>query len=243
MQSLRQWWGQPYPTVRSVWLSPPGVASGFTGNQYPRADGENVPPWEKTPGHTKLELDGYLLQGKFHQPQILVYPAQGYAELYPPAFESLHRLNNILFTPGLSVTSSEQLPSVPFFNAAQVFASNVEIISFQNGSGVRTLTEYAQYTAPVNNIELFYHYQGVTRDGAFYIVAIFPITAPVLAETSDAGAPLPRGGVAYPDITRSNVDWNGYYSAVTDLLNTTPTDSFAPTITQLDALIQSMQIK
>ena len=72
---------------------------------------------------------------------------------------------------------------------------------------MRFLTEYAQYTAPVNNHELFYHFQGVTRDGAYYIIAIFPITVPVLAETSDAAAALPPGGIAYPDITDPNADW------------------------------------
>ena len=185
--------------------------------------------------------DYYVLQGKFHQPQIYVYPAQAYAELVPPAFESLHRLNNILGNPSGPI-SADQLPAVPFFNAQQVFASNIQTISFQNGEGVRFLTEYAQYTAPVNNHELFYHFQGVTRDGAYYIIAILPITVPVLAETSDAVAVLPPGGIAYPDITDPNADWQGYYAAVTDLLNATSPDAFTPTITQLDLLIQSMQI-
>ncbi|HEX9387675.1 MAG TPA: hypothetical protein VF918_15235, partial [Anaerolineales bacterium] len=65
------------------------------------------------------------------------------------------------------------------------------MISFQNGQGVRFLTEYAQYAASANNHDLFYHFQGLTRDGAYYIIAILPITVPVLAETSDGGAVLP----------------------------------------------------
>ena len=107
---------------------------------------------------------------------------------------------------------------------------------------MRFLTEYAQYAAPVNNGELFYHFQGVTRDGAYYIIAIFPITVPVLAETSDVTATLPTGGVAYPDITDPNADLQGYYTAITDLLNGTSEDIFTPTISQLDLLIQSMEI-
>lgn len=221
---------------------PPGVASGFSGSQFPRADGENVAPWELTPGHTQINLEGYFLQGKFHQPQILVYLAQDYAELYPAAFESIRRLDNILYTPGAQTISSEQLPTVPFFNAAQIFASNIQVISFQNGGGVRFLTEYAQYTAPVNNHDLFYHFQGVTRDGTYYIIAILPITVPVLAETSDAGAFLPPGEVPYPDIANPNADFKGYYAAVTDLLNATSSEAYAPTIYQLDLLIQSMRI-
>ena len=63
---------------------------------------------------------------------------------------------------------------------------------------MRFLTEYGQYPAPVNNHELFYHFQGFTSDGEYYIVATLPVTAPVLAETGDAGSPLPSGGILYP---------------------------------------------
>jgi hypothetical protein len=221
---------------------PPGVASGASGSEIGPFDSEDAAWWQKTPGHLEVMLgDYYVLQGKFHRPQISVYPAQAYAELVPPAFESLHRLNNILGNPGRSI-SADQLPAVPFFNAQQVFASNIQPISFQNGAGVRFLTEYAQYTAPVNNHELFYHFQGVTRDGAYYIIAILPITAPVLAETSDAAVAPPSGGIAYPDITDPHADWPAYYTAVTNLLDGTSPDTLTPTINQLDLLVQSMQI-
>jgi hypothetical protein len=118
-----------------------GLASGARGLQFPRAEGEEVAPWEVTPGHIQLKLEGYLLQGKFHEPQIYVYPAQEYAEMYPPAFESIRRLDNILYTPGGPSLNADQLPVIPFFNAAQIFASNAQVISFQNGQGVRFLTE------------------------------------------------------------------------------------------------------
>ncbi len=220
---------------------PTGVASGIRGSQFPRAEGNNVSPWDVTPGHTQVKLEGYLLQGKFHEPRILVYPAQAYAEQRPAAFESIRRINNILGNPSILI-NNEQLPAIPFFNAAPVFSSNVKVLSFQNGKGVRFLTDYAQYPASANNHDLFYHYEGVTNDGAYYVIAILPITVPVLAETSDRAAVLPRGGVAYPDVTKPNVDWKGYYVAVTNLLNAQSPDSFAPTINRLDALIQSMQI-
>lgn len=219
----------------------PGLASGVSGSQFPRADGQDLPYWELTPGHTVLKLEGYFLQGKLHEPQIYVYQALEYAQLFSGAFESMHRLRNVMYDPDAPIRA-DQLPAVPFFNAAQIFASNLQIISFQNSDGVRFLTEYGQYAAPVNNQELFYHFQGFSSDGEYYIVAIFPITAPVLAETSDAGAVLPSGGVAYPDINDPNADFQGYYASITDLLNATSPEAFTPTINQLDALIQSMRI-
>lgn len=219
---------------------PTGIASGISGNQFPLVDGPDIPDWELTPGHTAVVLDGYVLQGKFHEPQILIYPAMGYAEMFSGAFESMHRLRNVMNDSSLA--SVDQLPAVPFFDAAQIFASNVQPILFQNGAGIRFLTEYAQYPAPVNNTELIYHFQGFTDDGEYYIVAIFPITAPVLAETNEPTAVIPAGGVAYPDFSSTNPDFQSYYAAITDLLNRTSPDAFIPTINQLDQLIQSLQV-
>lgn len=220
---------------------PPAVANGARGIQVPRAEGEAAGPWGATPGHIQLKLEGYALQNRFHEPQIYVYPAQAYAEMAPAVFESMHRLNNILGSGGAPI-SPEQLPGVPFFNAQQVFASNIQPISFQNGKGVRFLTEYAQYPASANNHDLFYQFQGLTNDGAFYIIAILPIRHPALAETSDGGAVLPSGGIPYPDMSDSSADWPGYYRAVTILLDTSPQDVFTPRLEQLDNLVQSMQV-
>lgn len=219
----------------------PAIASGASGSQMPRVDGADEPTWGKTPGHLQVKLEGYALQGRFHEPQIYVYPGLDYAQLVPAAFESIHRLDNILYVPG-GPTLNDQLPGVPFFNAQQVFASNVQVISFQNGQGVRFLTEYAQYAASANNHDLFYHFQGLTRDGNYYVIAILPISVPLLAETSDPGAPLPTGGVPYSYYSDPNADMQLYYKSVTEILNATPSEMFTPSIDQLDQLIQSMQI-
>jgi hypothetical protein len=236
--------GTPVPSTlvtfgRLTLEIPASVANGASGTDIPPVTDEDAPEWSKTPGHLQVSLgDYYVLQGKFHQPQIYVYPATEYAVLVPGAFESMHRLRNIMSA--VVPMTPDQLPTVPFLNAAQVFASTIQAISFQNGSGVRFLTEYAQYFAPVNNHELVYHFQGFSDDGEYYIIAILPITAPVLAQTSDAGALVPVGGIAYPDINDPNADFQAYYASVTDLLNATSPDAFTPSISQLDALIQSM---
>jgi hypothetical protein len=102
---------------------PSEVADGASGSEYPRIDSDDAAWWQKTPGHQQVMLgDYYVLQGKFHQPQIYVYPATEYAVLVPGAFESMHRLRNLMNTSNTSI-DADQLPTVPFFNAAQVFAS------------------------------------------------------------------------------------------------------------------------
>ena len=163
-----------------------------------------------------------------------------YVELSTAAFESMHRLRNVMHS--TAPITPNQLPGVPFFNAAQVFASNIQAISFQNGSGVRFLTEYAQNATPINNHELFYHFQGFSADGEYYIVAIFPITAPGLGESSDPESAVAIGGVAYPKMGDPSEDWNAYYAAAANLLDATSPESFTPSLSQLDALIQSMWV-
>jgi hypothetical protein len=220
---------------------PLNIASGASGQDYPPIINEDSAYWERTPGHLQVSLnDYYILQGKFHQPQIYLYPAMPYVELSPAAFESMHRLRNVM---NLETTITEdQLPAVPFFNAKQLFASNIQVISFQNGSGIRFLTEYGQYPAPVNNHELFYHFQGFSNDGEYYIVAIFPITALGLGESSAPESAVAFGDIAYPNEDDPIDVWNAYYNAARNLLESTSSESFTPSLNQLDVLIQSMWI-
>ncbi len=223
-------------------IIPPGVASGASGSDYPRLDRDDAAGWQKSPGHLQVNLgDYYVLRGKTHLPQIYVYPAQAYAELVPAAFESIHRLNNYLYAPN-NVPALDQLPAVPFFNAQMLFAADIQPVSFQNGHGVRFVTEYGQYPASANNQDLIYQFIGLTSDGADYIVATFPVASPVLAETSDAGAPLPPSGIPYPFMANPQANMNAYYIAITDLLNVQRADNFTPSLNQLDRLIQSMQV-
>jgi hypothetical protein len=218
------------------------VASGASASNIPRLDSDEAAWWQKTPGHLQVSLnDYYVLQGKSHQPVVYVFPAQAYAELVPAAFESIHRLNNYLYDPN-GIPALDQLTGVPFLNAKILFAAYIGQVSFQNGTGIRFLTEYNQYPASANNADLFYNFIGLTSDGAYYVVAIFPVSSPVLAETSDAGAPLPVGGIPYPSIANSKAEMDAYYIAVSDLLNVQLAQSFTPDLYQLDMLIHSMWI-
>ena len=220
---------------------PLGLTTGISGTEFPRAEGDAIAPWEVTPGHIQIDLAGYLQQSTSLKPQIFVYPATDYGLMYPAAFESIHRLNNILGSSNAAI-DSQQLPGVPFFNAQMAFAADIQVVSFQNGKGVRFLTEYAQYAVSANNTDLFYNFIGITDNGASYVIVVLPLSAPGLAQTSDPAAVLPAGGIPYPDTTNPNADWQGYYTAITDLLNNTAPDAFAPTLGQLDLLVQSLKI-
>jgi len=115
-------------------------------------------------------------------------------------------------------------------------------VPFRNGQGVRLLTEYAQYAAPVNNNELIYQFEGLTNDMKYYVIAILPVTVPGLAEDAKPDAAVPAGGVPFPDINSANPDFPGYYGKVKQMLEGLQPGAFTPSLDQLDALIASMNI-
>lgn len=230
--------GTPFSFKNVSFMIPDGLAGGATAQAVPAVSADNGAPWEIGPAHLEFTLTGYRLQDKFHEPQIYIIPADEYASSNEGAAKSIADLkqgSNIQWT-------SDTLPRISFFNAAQVFAAQIQPIQFQSGSGVRFLTEYAQNFTSINNQYLFYQFQGLTNDGKDYLVAILPITAPMLAPDEKPDSPVPPEGIPFPGYETPTSDFNAYLNAVTDKLNATSADSFQPSINQLDALIQSIQV-
>ena len=221
---------------------PTGLAAGGSGTLVPQATGDNVAPWDVAPEHIQLKLDGYALEAKFHQPQIYVYPAQAYVQLQErgSAAQSLAQLRAVLAES--SMINVKELPSVPFFNVPQALAAQIKVIPFQNGRGVRMVTEYAMGRAIINNTELVYHFEGLTDDEQYYVIAILPVTAPGLPEDGQPGGAVPVGGVIVPDYNDMNADWMGYYGEVRQMLQGINPGDYTPSLDQLDALIGSLTI-
>jgi hypothetical protein len=213
---------------------PLGVAKDAKSETVPAVtDTNNSPWWEVAPEHLKFTLTGYQLQDKFLEPQILVYPTDDYTKLNDQVAQQIQKLKAII---GGGPLTKDVMPSFPV-NAGPIFASNMQVIDFKSGKGVRMLTQYDQYPAIVNNHELFYHFQGLTNDGKYYVIAILPVTSSILAENEKPESPVPAGGVPLPPAGGPD---NAYYDAVARALDSQYPDSFNPSLFQLDALIQSI---
>jgi len=229
--------GTPVSYENVSFSIPAGVASGANTETMTSVDTNSGAPWDIAPTHLRFTLTGYTLSGKFFDPQIYVYPASEYAQVNSTAAEQIERLKKVLSG---SPLLKETLPNVPFFNAGHLIAANIKLLNFQNGSGMRELTQYDQYPAPINNHELFYHFEGLTTDGKYYVIAVLPITAPVLAEDEKPESNVPSGGIPVPSDTGPT---NVYYFSVTEKLNSLTPDSLTPPLNSLDALIQSILVK
>jgi hypothetical protein len=81
------------------------------------------------------------------------------------------------------------------------------------------------------NQSLFYTFQGLTKDGRYYVVATFPISAEGLSDE--------------PDIQ----DWNAFFAGYQDYLKETANQlnayssgKFTPDLELIDAAIQSLLV-
>lgn len=228
--------GTPVSHEDISFLIPPGLADGASADTMTAVESNTSAPWDIAPTHYRFTLTGYPREETFHEPRIFIYPATEYAQMNDGAAEQIENTRRILAGGTMLL---ETLPRVPSFNAQPLIAAQIQRLPFQNGDGVRSLTQYAQYAAPINNHELFYHFTGLTSDGEAFIVAILPIRAPILAEDEKPDASVPEGGVPIPTELGINTT---YYVSVTERLNSLAPDAFEPTLNQLDALIQSLLV-
>ena len=225
--------GTEVSAAGTSFILPEGLGTGATNQLVPANSDTSNPVWDIHPTYTQFNLQGYPLEGKFFEPQIFVYPATQFAQMQEGAAATIVNLEALLAHPNNALPS--QLPFLPPFNAAQVFTAQPKILHFQNGSGIRYLTEFAQYPASANNHDLFYTFQGLTNDGANYVTAILPINASFLAADEKPESAVPPDGIPYD---QNNPQ--GYYAAIVAKLNSTEAGAFSPSLDDLDTLIQSI---
>ena len=120
-------------------------------------------------------------------------------------------------------------------NAGQAFFAHYEMLPFGDGDGVRFLTEYGQYTVPVNNTDLFYAYEGLTDDGQHWVSAIFPITLPSLPATADDAL----GGQTWEQFSAV---YDQYLSGAVAQLDGQAPGAFAPCLVALDSLVSTISV-
>jgi hypothetical protein len=220
---------------------PGGLAAGAAADTIPAIDDQSGPPWEVAPAATQFTLQDFQLQGGFLEPRVMVYPAQEYAAINAGAQISVERLQAVLDNPATPL-EGENLPQVPGFNA-QMVAFQAGRLDFQNGAGVRVLAEYSQAVMPISNHGVFYQFIGLTSDGKYLVIALFPVQVSFLADTDNPDAPVPADGVPFPDINNAQTaDFEAYYQAMADKMNSSDASSFTPRLAILDELIRSMAV-
>lgn len=235
--------GIPVNYKNVSFVIPAGLATNAVPRPIEATTEQTGGPWGVAPAHIEFLLDNYYVAVKpFSVCQIEIYPADEYSNQYAGANISIQRLKAILGNPSASLTN-ETLPQVPYFNAASMFAAHVQRLHFANGDGVRMVTQYAQGLTPVSNDATFYHFEGLTSDGKYYVVAVLPVQAPFLQNTDDPNAGAPVGGIPFPNNSLGTPSvYQDYLAAVAAKLDATPPDQFSPPLAALDAMMQSLKV-
>jgi hypothetical protein len=205
----------------------PALASGITADINPGMS-ESGAEWWNTPEHRECVLNDWALADTYHTPAIRVYSVADFEAINPNIGERLDGLQAAL---SARPVDGSGLGVVDFFNAAQFVKAKVAYLDFQNGSGARWLSQYGQAAYPVGWPHLFYTFQGFTADGAYFISAILPVTHPSL--------PLPDE-VVMDDAFYNNFE--SYAADVSSQLNGEPDESFQPSLTLLDQLVESLTV-
>jgi hypothetical protein len=207
------------------------MATGFQTETVAAAPASSdAPYWEVLPEYTRVTLQGYPISDHLMQPQIFVYPVEDLTKVNEGAGQIVASLQALLESP-------QEIPNMPFlplFNAAQVMHAQIQYLDFANGKGLRYLTEFSQGIVPINNNELIYTYQGLTNDGKYYVAAVLPVNHPSLPADGQVTGKEP------PEFTS---DFAAYLANVAKALNAQAANTFTPDLTQLDAMMSSLEIK
>jgi hypothetical protein len=203
-------------------LNASATASTTTDVEYPYVNPSGGPMAE----HVVFDLTNYPVQG---QVRIMVFKSSEYAAYG----ESVQNTITALLA---GQDATQPLPK----ELASGFHAQTKPVAFKNGHGVRYLTEVLTNFAPITNKEIFYYYQGVTNDGAYFVAAIFHVNASFLVADSKNDSPLPSGGIPFNYPT--DPDFENYLNQITQKLNDTPAENYSPSLLLLDKLIESMQV-
>ena len=194
---------------------------------------------ETYPAHIEFTLQGYPSSNTSFEPVIRVYPV---SELGVVASSTAQQLKSLLAEQPAGPPAT--LPLLPALPAGQVVHAGVRYLTFNGGSGVRLLTQFAQDSWPLHNEGLVYVFQGLTRDDRYYISAFLPVSASFLPDKVDDPDTVPDvDGVPYPESSSNDfdADYARYQQAVTQRLESATPAELEPALHLLDALIESLQ--
>jgi len=156
-----------------------------------------------------------------------------FGEAYPSLQGASVALQGILRERPDRLDDGNEVPDIPLNNAGRSILSRFQYVDFRSGSGILFLTQYSQEMEPnpVNNEELTLDFQGMTKDGTYYVAARLAITHPSLPRGIDFTDHIERDGE------------HRYLRNTESELETFPEDSFQPSLESLKALLTSIHVE
>ena len=180
------------------------------------------------PAHLRFDLVGYALPGGYLDPVIKVFPVAEFKLVNEFAGQRLDDLQTLLDT---QPADPDGMPIPDFAGAAQFVSTQVGYVNFQNGRGVRYVTQWGQAAYPVGFPQMFYSFQGLSDDGLYYVHVVLSVDHPSLpaAET----------------VTLDNDFYENFETYAAEMeaqLDIQTPASFEPSLLLLDELVESLLV-
>ncbi len=163
-------------------LNASASSSVSTNAEFPFVNPSNGP----MAAHVVFQLTNYPLEGDANT---MVFKASDYA-----AYDAYSQ--DVVTSLLAGQDTAQPLPDALTYGE---FYAQAKAVEFKNGHGVRYITEPLTGFAAINNRDVFYYYQGITNDGAYFVSAVLHIQASFLAADGDEFAhsarrrPVPVG--------------------------------------------------
>ncbi len=130
----------------------------------------------------------------------------------------------------ISGEESKTLPYVPVVTHGQNLTARGAYVETDAVRGVAYVTAFRAAQEPFLPTDFLYTFQGISTDGQWYVNVTFPLYTDLFPET-----------LAGFDIEQFNAQWPEYLAESLATLNDATPDDFAPSLSAVDALIQSVQ--
>ncbi len=235
-------------TPDDVSLDPGSVADTVTAQIRPAIpyDSEISTGLTGEPAHLRFLFDGEDLPewgGVYpDQAQLLIYPIEAYQAMVQDVEndevnQRIETLKTLL--QDQPATIKGEIPVLPGFDdARQDLQAQVKFLDFGGGSGVRFMTHYSIGAGPITDYDTFYTFQGLTDDGRYYIAYFHPASTDLLPGSFEEVAELiDEDYDAFVD------NYETYLQETTETLDQAEATDYTPDLNELDAIIQSIQVR
>ena len=188
--------------------------------------------------HTQFDLyNGSIAQGTYGSAgTVNVYRLADFAG-YDLAQQQVNLLQSLLTQrPDLAqymmadmTSEASNLPFLPVAPGSQVIRARASYVDTSSFQGVSYITLYRLDVAPIIGSEFRYTFQGISSDGTAYVAANFALNTGLFP--AEVGQDF--------DLDAFSEQFEGYLNESMGTLNNATPEDFAPSLTALDALIQS----
>jgi hypothetical protein len=239
-----------------------GVSFRYDANTFGDLKYEVVPvyplhaPDEKPDGVAPEHiLFTFALGREYSKAHIAVYPLNEFPEAYSVSpelikgmKEKIEGLRKVLQDPSFRL--DDEIPRLPYRDAGDNFYVKVRHFDFENGDGIIFVTHWMHGLDLVSNRNLLYRFEGVTRDGKYYVTGEMPVSVNFLPDDT----PNEFEGYTYENLYDFSGDpktyndrnptqrYRNYMESISNRLEKLQSREFSPNLEKFESVISSLQI-